>query len=299
MSGVDLKFKKIAVIGVGTMGSQIAEMLSRIGNYEVNISDSDSKLVDKGCRLIEQNLESFYVAKGKISSEEKKRVIHRIKKCRNIDEAASNADFIIEAVFENLDLKKDIFQRLDKSAPPGIILATNTSMQNISEIAASTARPELVVGMHFFNPVAVMKLVEVIRGAHTSDRTIETTCALARKLDKEPVVCRDSSYGFLANRAYNSLLNEAVQMVWERVASPADIDKALRLGYNFPKGPLELFDFTGAWAHLAASEAESINKIGPEKGRLHPLLKMMVSAGYVGGKGQKGIYDFWNDVLSK
>lgn len=294
-----MKFKKIAVIGVGTMGSQIAEMLSRIGNYEVNISDSDSKLVDKGCRLIEQNLESFYVAKGKISSEEKKRVIHRIKKCRNIDEAASNADFIIEAVFENLDLKKDIFQRLDKSAPPGIILATNTSMQNISEIAASTARPELVVGMHFFNPVAVMKLVEVIRGAHTSDMTIETTCALARKLDKEPVVCRDSSYGFLANRAYNSLLNEAVQMVWERVASPADIDKALRLGYNFPKGPLELFDFTGAWAHLAASEAESINKIGPEKGRLHPLLKMMVSAGYVGGKGQKGIYDFWNDVLLK
>ncbi len=299
MSDVDLKFKRVAVIGVGTMGSQIAEMLSRIGNYEVNISDSDSDLVDKGCHLIEENLEHFYVAKGKMSPEEKNKVLKRIKKCRDMDEAASNVDFIIEAVFENMDLKKDVFQRLDKSAPPGTILATNTSMQNISEIAASTARPELVVGMHFFNPVAVMKLVEVIRGVRTSDRTIETACALARKLNKEPVVCRDSSYGFLANRAYNAILNETLQMVWERVASPADIDKALRLGYNFPMGPLELFDFTGAWAHLAAVEPESVKALGPEKGSLHPLLKKMVHAGYVGGKGQKGIYDFWNDVLSK
>ena len=113
------------------------------------------------------------------------------------------------------------------------------------------------------------------------------------------MVCRDSSYRFLANRAYNAILNETLQTVWEKVASPADIYKALRLGYNFPMGPLELFDFTGAWAHLAAVEPEAIKALGPEKGSLHPLLKNMVHAGYVGGKGQKGIYAFWNDVLSK
>jgi 3-hydroxybutyryl-CoA dehydrogenase len=172
-------------------------------------------------------------------------------------------------------------------------LASNTSFQNISEMASVTLRPEKVVGMHFFNPVSVMKLVEVVKGSRTADETVEVTCDMARKLGKEPVCCRDSSYGFLANRAYVAMAKEAAQMVWERVASPEDIDKAIKLGYNSPMGPLEVMDFTGSWQIMVASEQDSMRELGPEKGKLHPLVRVMHRAGY--GK----IYDFWKDVLSR
>jgi 3-hydroxybutyryl-CoA dehydrogenase len=160
-------------------------------------------------------------------------------------------------------------------------------------MAAFTERPDKVVGMHFFNPPAVMKLVEVVRGARTSDETVDVTCSLALKLGKEPVVCRDASHGFLANRAYTAMCNEALQMVWERVATPQDIDKALRLGYNLPMGPIEVMDFVSGWQVMIASEQDSIKALGSEKGRLHPVLKNMARAGY--GK----VYDYWADVLSK
>jgi 3-hydroxybutyryl-CoA dehydrogenase len=153
--------------------------------------------------------------------------------------------------------------------------------------------------MHFFNPVAMMKLVEVVKGATTPEETSEVVRALSIKLGKEPVICRDFSYGFLANRAYRGLSQEAVQMVWERVATPEDIDKALKLGYNLPMGPLELADMTGSWGLRASSEDDAIRELGSEKGRLHPLIRMMVRAGYTGGPGKKGIYDFYSDVLSK
>ena len=153
--------------------------------------------------------------------------------------------------------------------------------------------------MHFFNPVAVMRLVEVVRGTLSSDETTQLTCDLARKLGKEPIVCRDFSYGFLANRAYRAMRNEALQMVWERVATPQDIDKALKLGYNLPMGPLELTDMTGGWGIAVASEADSVRELGPEKGYVHPLIRMMVRAGYTGGRDKKGIYAFWNEILSK
>jgi 3-hydroxybutyryl-CoA dehydrogenase len=147
--------------------------------------------------------------------------------------------------------------------------------------------------MHFFNPVSMMKLVEVVRGSRTSDQTLEVACLLARKLGKEPVVCQDTSYGFLANRAYVAMAKEAVQMVWEKVASPEDIDKALKLGYNLPMGPLGVMDFTGTWQILVASEQDAMRELGPEKGHIHPLLRMMSRAGY------HSIYKFWNDILSK
>lgn len=149
------------------------------------------------------------------------------------------------------------------------------------------------MGTHFFNPVATMKLVEVVRGARTSDETVEVACGLARRLEKEPVVCRDTSYGFLANRAYTALVNEALQMVWERVAPPEEIDRALKLGYNLPMGPLELIDFVGGWPITITSEQDAMRELGPEKGRLHPLVRMMARAGYT------KIHDFWKDVLSK
>ncbi len=291
--------KKIAVIGAGIMGSQLAEILSLRGGYEVHMVDMNDELVGKGFQYMEERLERFFVSKGKLTAEEKQGILDRIKGNTSPEEAVRDVDFVIEAVAENLALKKDIFKKLDESTPPHAILASNTSYQNISEMASATKRPEKVVGMHFFNPVAMMRLVEVVRGARTSDETVEVTCSLACKLGKEPVVCWDTSYGFLANRAYRAMSRETVQMVWERVASPEEIDKALKLGYNLPMGPLELGDMVGAWAVRAAAEQDSIRELGSEKGRLHPLTRAMVRAGYTGGPGKKGIYDFWKEVLSK
>ena len=285
--------KKIAVVGAGSMGSQIAEILSCVGGYEVYMIDMNDELVKKGFETMEGRLERFFVSKGKLTVEEKKNIVGRIKGSTNIEASVKDVDFVIEAVAENLAIKKEVFKKLDESAPPSAILASNTSYQNISEMASATRRPERVVGTHFFNPVAAMKLIEVVRGAHTSDETVEVACGLARKVGKEPVVCRDISYGFLANRAYTALANEALQMVWERVAPPEEIDRALKLGYNLPMGPLELMDFVGAWPIFVASEQDALRELGPEKGRLHPLIRMMARAGYT------KIYDFWKDVLSK
>ncbi len=291
--------KNFAVIGAGRMGSQIAQLLSRVGKYSVTIVDVSDDIVNGALKSIEADLKRYFVDKGKMTEDEMKEVFSRIRGGTSIAEAAGKADFVIEAVFENLEIKKNVFAELDRSAPPHAILASNTSGLSITEMASVTRRPEKVAGMHFFNPVAVMKLVEVVRGAFTSDETVATICELARKLGKEPVVCRDVSYGFLANRAYGGMMREAIEMVWERVGSPEEIDKALKLGYNLPMGPLELGDMTGSWGLWASSEQDRIRELGPEKGRLHPLVRWMVRAGYTGGPGKKGIYTFWKDVLSK
>jgi 3-hydroxybutyryl-CoA dehydrogenase len=287
------KMKKTTVIGAGTMGAQIAEVLSRMGGYEVNMVDINDDLVRKGFQSIDQRLDRFFVSKGKLTLEEKKNIVNRIKGFTSLEEASKGTDLVIEAAVEKMALKKDIFKKLDESAPAHTILASNTSYLNISEMASATRRPEKVVGIHFFNPVAVMQLVEVVRGGRTTDETIEVACDLARKLGKEPVVCRDISYGFLANRAYRAMVEEATQMVWERVASPEEIDKALKLGYNLPLGPLELADMVGGWSIRVSSEEDAVRELGPGKGRLHPLTRAMVRAGYM------KIYDYWKDVLSK
>lgn len=291
--------KNVTVVGAGRMGSQIAQILSRVGKYPVTIVDVSDDIVNGALKSIEADLKRYFVDKGKMTENEMREVLSRIKGSTSIAEAAGKADFVIEAVFENLELKKKVFAELDKSAPPHAILASNTSGLSITEMASATGRPEKVAGMHFFNPVAVMKLVEVVKGAFTSDETVATICELARRLGKEPVVCRDVSYGFLANRAYGGMMREAIEMVWERVASPEEIDKALKLGYNLPMGPLELGDMTGSWGLWASSEQDRIRELGPEKGRLHPLVRWMVRAGYTGGPGKKGIYAFWKEVLSK
>jgi 3-hydroxybutyryl-CoA dehydrogenase len=287
------EMKKITVIGAGTMGAQISEVLSRMGGYEVNMVDINDDLVMKGVESIHQRLDRFFVSKGKLTQEEKKNIVNRIKGFTSLEEASRDTDLVIEAAVEKMTLKKDIFKKLDESAPAHTILASNTSYLNISEMASATKRPEKVVGIHFFNPVAVMQLVEVVRGGRTSNETIEIACGLAKKLGKEPVVCRDISYGFLANRAYRAMVEEATQMVWERVASPEEIDKALKLGYNLPMGPLELADMVGGWSIRVSSEEDAMRELGPEKGRLHPLTRAMVRAGYM------KIYEYWQEVLSK
>ncbi len=285
--------KRIAVIGAGSMGGQIAEIFSRVGGYEVSITDISEQFVNKGIKVIDDRIERFFVAKGKLTAEEKKKIMGRIKGATSIEAVTKDVDFVIEAVLENLPLKKEIFKKLVENAPKHAILASNTSYQNISEMASVTKRPELVLGMHFFNPVAMMQLVEVVKNPRTSKEAIEVTYALARKLGKEPVACGDSSYGFLANRVYRPLQVEAVQMLAERVASPSDIDKAAKLGYNLPMGPLELGDMVGSWKIWADSEQDTMKELGPENGHLHPLLRMMLRAGYF------KIYQFWDEVLSK
>lgn len=290
--------KKTAVIGSGAMGAQIAEIFSRVGGYEVNMIDVTDDLVSRGLKSIEDRMERFFVAKGKMTPAEKSIVMGRIRGQTSLEKASEDVQFVVEAVPEVMGAKREVFKKLDESAP-GAILASNTSTLNITEMAAVTQRPERVVGMHFFNPVAMMKLVEVVRGAQTSDETTAVTVAMSRKLGKEPVVCRDTSYGFLANRAYEALRVEAVQMVWEKVASPEDIDKALRSGYNLPAGPLELGDQLGSWGRRAEMEADRVKELGDERGRLHPLIRTMVRAGYTGGPGKKGIYAFWKEVMSK
>ncbi|MEW6263571.1 MAG: 3-hydroxyacyl-CoA dehydrogenase family protein [Thermodesulfobacteriota bacterium] len=285
--------KKLAVIGAGLMGSQIAQILSQVGAYEVHMVDINDELVAKGLSNIEERLDRFFVSKGKMTDDEKDAILSRIQVYTDIDEGVRQADFIIEAIAENLSLKKEIFKAFDQLAPRTSILASNTSYQNISELAFVTKAPENVLGMHFFNPVPRMKLVEVVRGARTSVEVLELACELAKRLGKEPVICRDTSYGFLANRAYSAMMDETVQMVWERVAPPAEIDKALKLGYNLPMGPLELMDFTGSWSIRVASEQDKMRELGPERGRLHPLIRMMYRSGY------NSVYKFWEEIMSK
>ena len=291
--------KVVAVIGGGTMGSQVAELLSKVGNYQVMLWSRRDETVKRGLDAIDERLQKFFVAKDKMTPAEKDEIMGRITGTKDMAEAVKNADCIIESVAENMEIKRDVFPKLDEYAPEHTILGTNTSQMNITELAGFTKRPEKVVGIHFFNPVGVMKIVEIVKGTLTSDETLNIACELAQKLGKETVVCKDFSFGFIANRAYRALRWEALQMVWERVASPQDIDKALKLGFNLPMGPFELGDFSGAWGTYAVSEQDAIRDLGPEKGQLHPLIRVMVRAGYNGGRHGKGIYAFWDEVMSK
>ena len=292
--------KQVAVIGAGNMGSGIAELLSRVGGYHVIMSDTSNELVQRGLQNQRNNLQRFFVDKRKITAGEMEEILGRIKITTNNTEATSKADFVIEAAFERMEVKKSIFRQLDEATPPHTLLVTNTSGLSVTEIASQTKRPDKVSGMHFFNPPAVMKLVEVVKGALTSEETANTVNELAKKLGKETIFCRDT-YLFLANRAAGSTgnLNEAVDLLWTHIATPEDIDKAVRLGFNWPMGPLERGDLIGAWGVIADSEAERVRELGWERGHVHPLIKMMARAGYTGGLGKKGIYDFWKDSLSK
>ena len=290
------KISKVAVIGAGTMGAQIAQTLSQIGKFKVALTSTSLTSVERGMRMITDNLERYFVNKGIMTRAEMEEVLGRIHGIGTLSEAVSEADFVIEAVYENLELKKNIFKQLSDFTRQETILATTTSDFNITEISRATTKPDKVIGMHFFHPASTSKLIEVVKGSLTSEETVQVACALTRKLGKEPLVCKDFSYGFLANRAYTPMVMEAVQMVWERVASPADIDKSLKLGYGLPIGPLELFDLLGIWKIQVSAEADKIKELG-EKGRLHPLIRMMDRAGYTGGPGKKGIYAFYNEVL--
>jgi 3-hydroxybutyryl-CoA dehydrogenase len=286
-----MEIKRIAVIGAGQMGSGIAQVAAQSG-FSVSLHDVAEEQVKKGLARIEGLLEKG-VAKGKWTGEEKEAVLSRIQTTADLQEAVKDADLVIEAVVENMEVKTDLFRQLDQYSPKHAILASNTSSLPITEIAAATSRPESVIGMHFMNPVPVMKLVEVIRGLATSDEVNETVRNLAEKMGKVPVEVNDFP-GFVSNRILMPMINEAIYAVYEGVASPEDVDTVMKLGMNHPMGPLTLADFIGLDTCLYIMET-LYEGFGDSKYRPCPLLRKYVKAGWLGKKSGRGFYQYDNE----
>ncbi|MBU1195196.1 MAG: 3-hydroxybutyryl-CoA dehydrogenase [Proteobacteria bacterium] len=282
-----MDIKKFGVIGSGQMGNGIAQVAAASG-LEVVMSDIKQEFCEKGLAAIAGNLDRM-VKKDKISQAEKTAILGRITTTTDLKDMAS-ADFVVEAAVEREDLKFRIFEDLDAFCPPHVILATNTSSIPIGRIAARTSRPEKVIGMHFMNPVPVMKLVEVIKGLATSDQTFDLTWKLCEDFGKTPALANDYP-GFIANRILIPMINEAVFCVYQGVGKPEDIDTVMRLGANHPMGPLALADLIGLDTCLAIMET-LYDGFKDSKYRPCPLLRKYVEAGWLGRKTGKGFYDY-------
>ena len=282
-----MEIKKIMVIGAGFMGSGIAQVSAAAG-YTVFMQDIKDEFVKKGMAIIEKNL-SGNVAKGKLSEQDKKAILGRITPTLDLS-PAKECDLVIEVIIESKQAKMELFRKLEEMCPPGVIFASNTSSIPITDLAASTKRPDKFAGMHFFSPVPIMRLVEVIKGLKTSQETAEVIFKLAEKLGKVPVYVKDGP-GFLVNRVNAALRNEVYRCLGEGVATIEDIDKALKFGLNHPMGPFELGDFVGLEIGLAVAETLWENFKDP---RWAPslILKKMVASGDLGRKTGKGWYDY-------
>jgi len=284
-----MEIKKVAVLGAGLMGHGITQVAAQTGKYEVYMRDIKQEFIDNGMKMINDSLQRFQ-KKGEINEAEMKETLGRIHPTLDLKEAVSDADLIIEAVTENPELKKKVLAEADTQAKPDAIIATNTSSISITELASATHRPEKFVGMHFFNPPQLMKLIEIIRGARTTDETVDTIVEVTKKMGKEPVVVQKDVAGFVVNRVLIPALNAAVALVNEGVATPEDIDKAIKLGLNWPMGPLTLLDYLGLDTTLAITEV--MTKDLDPKYQANPLLRQMVRAGLLGRKSGKGFYDW-------
>ena len=280
-----MTIQKVMVIGAGQMGSGIAQVCAQAG-FDVKLNDMKQEFFERGLGVITKNL-SRDVEKGRKTEEEKQAILSRITMSLKLQDAA-DVDIVIEAAVENMEIKQSIFKQLDEIAPKHAILATNTSSLPITEIGAVTKRPQQVIGMHFMNPVPVMKLVEIIRGLATADEVYKAVEEMTRKLDKTPVEVNDFP-GFVSNRILLPMINEAIYTLYEGVATKEAIDDVMKLGMNHPMGPLTLADFIGLDTCLCIMEILHAG-LGDSKYRPCPLLRKYVAAGWLGKKSGRGFY---------
>jgi len=281
---------KVTVLGAGLMGHGIAQVASQVGGYEVSMLDVEQRFLDGGMKMINASVGKF-VEKGKLTKKEGEAAVSRIHPTLDLAEALAGSQLVVEAATEDPKLKLDLYHRIAELIEKDTILASNTSSISITLLASATRKPQNVCGMHFFNPPQLMPLVEIIRGNKTSDETVQRVREVSAKLGKETVLCKKDSPGFIVNRILVPALNEAIFLVQEGVADPEDIDKAVKLGLNWPMGPLQLIDYVGLDTTFNITQV-FMNEFQDSKYRASPLLREMVRAGLNGRKSGKGFYEW-------
>lgn len=283
-----MDIKKPFVVGAGIMGAGIGQLCAQKG-YDITVIDISDEIIGGAKAKVTRGL-GRRVEKGKITQEEMDSVLSRISWATDL-ELAGESDFVIEAVLENLELKKEIFQKLDSLCGGETIMATNTTALSVSEIAAATSRPDKIIGMHFFNPAVIMRLVEIIRGDQTADETVDATREFAEKLGKVPIVTNKEAPAGIVSRVLAGLLNEAAMVFADGIASPQDIDEAMKLGAGLPMGPLALIDLIGLDIHLAKMET-LYAKLNDERYKPPAIIRQMVTEGKLGKKSGEGFYKY-------
>jgi len=283
-----MEVKKPFVVGAGIMGAGVGQLCAQQG-YDVIVVDISDELVEKAKGKVTAGL-SKRVENGKITQEEMDAVLSRLNWSTGLEQA-KDSDFVVEAIIENIDTKKEVFQKLDSICPPDTILATNTTALSVSDIASATQRPDKVIGMHFFNPAVIMKLVEIIRGNQTSDETIATTKKFAEDLGKVPIATAKEAPAGIVSRVLAGLLNEAATVFADGIASAGDIDEAMKLGAGLPMGPLALIDMIGLDIHLAKMET-LYAKLKDERYKPPDIIRKMIAEGKLGKKSGEGFYKY-------